>query len=153
MKRLIALVMAMAMILPAACLADLPDLSGLTFEELVDLRGQVNLVLMASGEYQEVEVPAGVWEIGKDIPAGHWAVAVSPKDYTQIYYCKELDETGMFESFDAPHWSALLFGEKSSFPDRGPSQIDIQMEEGWHFINTISVTFKTYTGKPDLGFK
>lgn len=151
MKKLAALVLILMMAAGHA-FADL-DLSGMSFDELLDLRNKVNQALMMSEEYQEVEVPAGVWKIGEEIPAGHWTVAVRPKDYTQIYYCRELDETGMFESFDAPHQSYMLFGAESSFKDEGPDQVDIEMKAGWYFITTVPVIFKTFTGKPDLGFR
>lgn len=129
------------------------DLSGMSFDELVSLREQLNLAIWNSQEWQEVEIPAGVWTIGKDIPAGHWKVSVPEKKYTQVYYCKKLDETGMMGSLNESNYTVILFGKKSAFADHGPECMDFQMAEGWYFINNDAVIFTPYTGKPDLGFK
>ena len=144
MKRFLAVLL--ILILTVAPAVSEVDLSGMSFDEL-------NLAIWNSQEWQEVEIPAGVWTIGKDIPAGHWKVSVPEKEYTQVYYCKKLDETGMRENLDESHYTVILFGKKSAFADHGPECMDFPMAEGWYFINNDAVIFTPYTGKPDLGFK
>lgn len=151
MKKFLAVLL--ILILTVAHAVSEVDLSGMSFDELVALREQLNLAIWNSQEWQEVEIPAGVWTIGKDIPAGHWKVSVPEKEYTQVYYCKKLDETGMRESLDESHYTVILFGKKSAFADHGPECMDFPMAEGWYFINNDAVIFTPYTGKPDLGFK
>ncbi len=51
------------------------DLQGLSFNELLALREQINLAIWNSNEWQCVEVPAGNYTIGIDIPAGYWTIS------------------------------------------------------------------------------
>jgi hypothetical protein len=125
MKKFLAVLL--ILILTVAHAVSEVDLSGMSFDELVALREQLNLAIWNSQEWQEVEIPAGVWTIGKDIPAGHWKVSVPEKEYTQVYYCKKLDETGMRESLDESHYTVILFGKKSAFADHGPECMDFPM--------------------------
>lgn len=98
-KRIIAAV-ALAACLAAPALADI-DLSGLSFEELLELQKQVTTALWASDGWQEVTVPTGIYEVGTDIPAGRWNVtaresaitiypsfsdAVNGKGLPKLYY-------------------------------------------------------------------
>ena len=77
------------------------NLSGMSYEELVALKDQINLAIWKSGKWQEVEIPQGVWKVGEDIPAGKWTVKCAP--YTSEYHKtseaviswgSHLDETG-----------------------------------------------------------
>ena len=71
MKRTLCIILAFVLVLtlaPAA-FADV-DLSGMSFDELVALKDQINLALWNSADWQEVTVPQGVWQVGADIPAG-----------------------------------------------------------------------------------
>ena len=53
------------------------DLSGMSLAELVDLKEQVTLAMWETEDWQEVTVPQGLYKIGEDIPAGHWAFAIA----------------------------------------------------------------------------
>ena len=96
MKKIAIMILAIVLI-PLAAMADLPDLSGLTFEELVQLRDQINLAMWNSQEWQEVTVPQGVWVVGEDIPIAHWTISLSPSasaKWASIKYCDRLNEAG-----------------------------------------------------------
>ena len=54
--------------------ADTHDMSNLTFDQLVDLHHRIAVEIMSRPEWKEVEVPAGEWAIGEDIPAGFYSV-------------------------------------------------------------------------------
>ena len=58
MKRFFCILFAFVL-LPVFSLADLPDLSGLSYDELVQLRDQINLAIWNSEEWEEVSVPSG----------------------------------------------------------------------------------------------
>lgn len=73
MKRIVSLIL-IAMLLAAPALAGI-DLSGMTFDELIELQKQVTAALWASDGWQEVTVPAGYYEVGTDIPAGRWTLS------------------------------------------------------------------------------
>lgn len=78
MKKLL-LVALVACLLFSCAAADGVDLSAMSFDDLVSLRNAVTAELMARPEWQRVQVPAGRWIIGEDIPAGYYAIS-APSD-------------------------------------------------------------------------
>lgn len=72
MKRIAAFMAAAALICTTAA-AEI-DLSGMTYDELIALNAQVTRQIMMTDKWQEVEVPVGVYKIGRDIPAGKWTI-------------------------------------------------------------------------------
>ena len=158
MKRLIVILLACMMLVGSAYASDI-DLSGMTFEELVELREQINLAMWNSQEWQEVTVPAGIWEIGVDIPAGYWTV--TPDDtITSFWYGDKLNDakTDVGYGWDYNTGIAItLNGRKAKdgswkYPNE-QHQVSIDMKEGMYIKCNYSVIFTPYTGKPDLGFK
>ena len=156
MRKLITLLLIAALLLPAASLADLPDLSGLSYDELVLLRNQINLAMWNSQEWQEVMVPPGVWSIGEDIPAGHWSVRPAKgcgPDY--IIYSSGINETG----HDIDYFGSGLIMECICDPTAEfysmeyKTATDIVMENGHYIRIDCAMIFTPYTGKPDLGFR
>lgn len=73
MKKLICILLLVCMTTFAA--ADAVDLSGLSFDELMKLRDQVNAEIISRPEWKEVTVPAGTWIVGEDIPAGTYSIS------------------------------------------------------------------------------
>lgn len=49
-------------------------LSSMSYDELVELSQQITKEIMSRPEWKQVEVPAGVWNIGTDIPEGSYSV-------------------------------------------------------------------------------
>lgn len=150
MKKLLTVILILAMILPAAALADLPDISGLSYDELVQLKEQINLAMWNSQEWQEVTVPIGVWKIGEDIPVGKWNISISPdaEDWCDLYYCSKLDKTGLRADF-----GSSVFFTCQLENDSDTCSVDIDCKEGMYIvIGRATVIFRPYSGKPDLGF-
>ena len=154
MKKLITLLLIAALLLPAAALADLPDISGLTYDELVQLKDQINLAMWNSEEWQEVTVPAGVWKVGESIPAGHWDIRIVGHGMTTVWYCEQVDEVGDPVCWGAKYKYKYLTSEDfNAFNETYNHVVDFDVQDGWYLIFDKEVTFSTYTGKPDLGFK
>lgn len=134
MNKILSLVIcALILLLPVSALAE-PDLSGMSFEELVALRQEIDLLLFGSDEYKEVSVPQGTYTVGTDIPAGTYSLS-SELSMMQI----TTDDSGSIESMVA------VYSITSDSPVA-------KAELGDGYIVTISgknVTFTTYTG---LGF-
>lgn len=153
MKKLLVLCLLFAIACSPAA-AEAPDLSGLSYDELVQLRDQINLAIWNSQEWQEVIVPPGVWQIGVDIPAGHWTVKPYPGSFVAVAYCDKLDQYGKNVGLGWTGWSGTLtaFGEDDITANE-PREVDLVMAEGMYFINGGRVIFSTYAGKPDLGFR
>lgn len=154
MKKLFSLFLA-ALLFYSSAAADPVDLSGMSFDELVALRDQLNLAIWNSQEWREVTVPAGVWIVGQDIPAGHWSIRVAAKK--DFFYVSCFDALNEIEQ--RPASGARLVQQKiaspgySAFGEINPESADLILEDGWFFKCGGSVIFTPYTGKPDLGFE
>ena len=155
MKRIAAFIAA-AMLLFSYAIADI-DLSSMSIEDLFALKQQINLEIASRPEIKSVTVPVGVWEIGKDIPAGHWNMTVEPghqNELALIYYCSQLDELGKAASYksDVFYYAYLKVPGSSSSVEM--TSVDLEMKAGMYIvIDMCSVVFTPYSGeKPDLGF-
>ena len=137
--------------------ADLPDLSGLTYAELVQLRDQLNLAIWNSQEWQEVTVPIGVWTVGEDIPVGHWSISLSPSasgKWASVKYCDRLNEAGTDAGNQFYCDIYAYLDVASADNDKYPQKIDLDLKPGTYIIiGHGPVVFTPYSGKPDLGFK
>ena len=157
MKKLITIVLILALLLPAAALADLPDISGLSYDELVQLKDQINLAIWNSQEWQEVAVPIGVWKIGEDIPAGKWTIkAASDNEIvgTFIFYCDKLENAGTEGSFKGSVHVYQSIENEASGEGWYPTSFEIECKEGMYLvIKEGPALFMPSAGKPDLGFK
>lgn len=157
MKKMIIAALILALLLPATALSDLPDISGLSYDELVQLKDRINLAMWNSKEWQEVTVPIGVWKVGEDIPLGHWSISISPttsSKWASIEYCDRLNEAGT----DAGNrFSCIIYdylNVATSDNDNYPQTIDIDLKPGTYIIiGHASVVFTPYAGKQPLGFK
>lgn len=158
MKKLLCLLLVLVLV-PLSALADLPDISGLSYDELVELKNQINLAMWNSQEWQEVIVPAGVWTVGEDIPEGYWTV--TPKDsISSFWYGDKLNDskTDAGYGWDYNTGVAVLLNGRINkdgswaYPDEQHS-ISIEMKSGMFVVAKDALIFTPYSGKPDLGFK
>lgn len=154
MKRVFSLALACVLVLtlaPAA-FADW-DLSGLTFDELVALKDQINLALWNSADWQEVTVPQGIYKVGTDIPAGKWTIKAPDSGYTVVKIGSELDENGTDVNYRGE--SKPICGEH--YAGFAPSNVcefwTIELREDQYVsVNNGDAVFTPYTGN-SLGFK
>ena len=72
--RFICLFVACLLLIPGA-LADVPDISGLTDDEVLELLGKVNEELVGRGIAKSAELPAGKYTGGKDLPVGSYIIS------------------------------------------------------------------------------
>ena len=150
MKKLLTIILAMAMFLPVVSLAELPDISGLSFDELVQLKDQISLAMWNSQEWQEVTVPAGVWVVGEDIPEGHWSIRPTDGNIEFVSYSSEVNSKG--RPSGNIYFNHALVSITHPQHDEAWNSIDFDMKSGWYFVCDGTVIFTPYTGKPDLGF-
>ena len=154
MKKFICFILSAVLFISLSAAAEDIDLSGLSFDQLVDLRERLNLAIWNCQEWQEVTVPEGIWIVGQDIPAGHWSIRVaSDRDYFYISYFDTLDENGLSVGHGYLYQADIASPGWSAFGDKTQDVRDIDMKEGWYFKNNGAVIFTPYSGKPDLGFK
>ena len=139
----------------STCLGDTLDLSSYTFEDLVTLRDRIMLEMLTREEWQHVEVPAGTYQIGKHIPAGHWLITCAPESYCYVTIGSKLEDNGKEIVYgSAGYYHIVLSGEDSGLSDTGrPSFVDLELTDGMYiYIERSFVIFEPYTGIPDLGF-
>ena len=163
MKRILAFLVALLLIVPSAFADPLVttagsiDLSGLSYNELVALKDRINLAIWESDEWQEVTVPQGVWEVGVDIPEGHWTIKTEASS-CYITITDALDASGK----DDDIWNGDLYyaesikSSKNMFFDaeNDRTEIDVELLKGMYvIIDYGSAIFTPYAGKPSLGFK
>ncbi len=155
-KTVIALVVFLALSIPCLALADV-DLSGMTYDELVALKDQLNLAMWQCEEWQEVTVPQGLWVVGEDIPAGHWTIKCSEASSSYITVSDTLDASGKEADYSSKYYySESVNNPNSDYfkPNSDLTEIDIELSDGLYVqIDFGSAVFTPYTGKASLGFK
>lgn len=158
MKKMVALLFVLLFIVSVSFAETEVDLSSMTYDELVALKDQINLAIWNSNDWQEVEVPQGVWMVGEDIPAGHWTIKNGGGYCTWVYLGTKLDETG----YDIDVWhSDFYFGESVMNPNasyfdpaRDKVSIDVDLKNGTYvIIDDATAIFTPFAGKQSLGFK
>lgn len=130
MRKLLAVVLLVLLAVAPVCVAEI-DLSGMSFDELIELQTQVNLALWETEEWQEVTVPLGKYIVGKDIPEGEWMVSSQEghSAYINVY-----DD-------DTMKWSRAAIGEAL---DKGET-IKLTLVNGNCVVIDISpIVFKPY---------
>lgn len=157
MKRFLCLCVSLLFV-PVFCLADLPDLSGLSFDELVQLRDQALLAMWNSEQWQEVRVPAGAYEIGADIPEGYWTMTPNSGTDEWYVYCDQLNETRSSFGDDCDIWDSYMVNCARSLNNewKNPTalhELSLDLKAGRFLIIPCETIFTPYAGKPDLGFK
>ena len=157
MKRFVFVFAFIMALVPAIVIADIDiDLSKMTFQELVDLHEKVNLAIWNSEEWESVRVPQGTWEIGVDIPEGHWTIRPDDGQFVHFQYGNQLDENGKEVSyFSSNYYSGFLYSKKSAIYREGEMTMDdIKMKSGnYLYITSGNLIFTPYSGKAELGFK
>lgn len=76
MKKLACFLLVVLMMIPFAAFAD-NNLATMSFDELVALKNQIMAELVGRGDLKEVNVPAGTYTVGDQIPAGEYSVALA----------------------------------------------------------------------------
>lgn len=152
MKKLIAVVLILTMLLPAAVIAEKDnEFMGLSYIQLMGKLGEVQRALWACDEWQSVDVQAGVYKIGEDIPAGHWEI--TPADYDDFYtigYGTKLTITGTdIDSDSIVGWWNI----SSDYSDSLLHILDIILDEGYYLQLGHKSTFTPYDGKSKPDFK
>lgn len=154
MKRILAILTAL-ILCPVWCLAEI-DLTGMTYDELVALKDQINLAIWASEEWQEVEVPQGIWVVGEDIPVGRWTIRAADGITVYIKWGDTLDASGADISYSHNLYiDEFLYSTTYKNYEKGDStEVTWELKEGQYIlVDDGIVTFTPYSGKPSLGFK
>ena len=153
MKKLICAVLSLAIVMAvsAAAFADGIDLSALTWEELLELKAAITLEQLTRDEWEEVEVPQGVYKVGEDIPAGKWTVTCKTGRLCYFEFGEALREDGHSVSWRGTHDLVYIYKDAGSDGDQTENTFDAK--EGYYIvIEKAPATFSPFIGKRDLGF-
>ena len=156
MKKLLTIILILALAVPAAAFADLPDISNLSYDELVQLKDSINLAMWNSQEWQEVTVPQGIWIVGEDIPAGTWTVKCATDSFSVVSFGDTLNEMGTdIEYTQYYHYETITSPDSNIYEkDKDITEYTSTVKDGDYIkIEYSSVIFMPDTGKPSLGFK
>lgn len=153
MKKYVVVAVFVLACLWATALADV-DLSGMSYEELVELEKQVEQAIWASDGWQEVTVPPGTYKIGEDIPVGKWLIKPVDGARVDFYYCAEVDEAGSASTSSAYKYENLFSPSFVSMFEKNPAhEITVDCVAGMYItLENGSVTFSPAV-KTSLGFK
>lgn len=134
------------------------NLSDMTYDELVSLREQINAAVLECEEWQEVEVPQGVWKVGVDIPVGHWTIRCAPEwRKTEINWGEFLSDSGeninwkgRYSVYNSVYNPAHKYYEVGD----GIIEYDFVAKDGSYIvIDEGAALFMPYTGKVPFDFK
>ena len=145
MKKLIALLLILILAVSSAAAEQDNEFTGLSYIELMGKLGKVQRAMWACDEWTSVDVQAGVYRIGEDIPAGHWSItAAAENDFYTIGYGTKLNATGTGIDDDSlVDWWTLSSDYSSPMLHR----LDIILEEGYYIELGHKSTFQPYSGK------
>ena len=135
------------------------NLAEMSLSELTELRSQIQLAMWKSKEWQEVEVPQGVYRIGIDIPAGKWTITAASGQDPNVYYGDVLDGAGMKVVWSPNiYYGELLAGTSSwreqNMPGMYRNSVTIELKNDTYLvIESGNVVFTPSIGIPELGFK
>lgn len=126
------------------------DFSGMSFDELIAAREQITMALWDSDGWQEVEVPAGVYKIGVDIPAGHWTIKPAVADTMTVNYGNNYSQNELQYPYS---YQQISHPDDSYYKYNPVSEISWELEDGYYLIiEDGPVIFTPYVGAT-LNFK
>lgn len=131
MKR-VALLVLVILLVGSLAVAEV-DLSGMTYDEMVELRDQLDKAIWASDGWQYVQVPGGDYDVGVDIPAGRWTlVGVDSYSSFQVYKSRELKDDYSFDTL----YESLDHNQ----------HYNITLEDGQYIEISGTIAFQPYLG-------
>lgn len=154
MKRIASLLLSL-LLLVSVSYAESINLASLSFDELAALRDQIMMEMMSRDEWQEVTVPAGTYQVGVHIPAGHWMIKPTDGAYCYITIGGTLEENEKNIKYrSSGYYYASIISENCRIYDPGDqSFVDLELKDDMYIcIEKSSAIFTPYTGQPDLGF-
>lgn len=150
MKKLTAIIAAAALAVTPA-MAEV-DLTGMSYDDLVTLQQQVTKAIMMTNEWQEVTVPAGVYVVGREIPAGRWHIepVAGSTGWAGIGY--KINDAKTELAY--PYTRQVISHPNASYYEYNKvSSVDYELENGMYVVlEGTSFVFTPYSG-PSFTFK
>lgn len=139
------LVLLVALLCLSSAFAEEIDLSSLSFSDLAALRDRCQMEMMTRDEWQEVTVPQGIWEVGKDIPAGTWLIRCADvgRNNISMRICVFIVYTGperpqTEHSYNLKHTRVCVANPYNkgyqSLEDGTPTEYKVTLTDGMFFV-------------------
>lgn len=123
-----------------------PNVMTMSYDDLIVLQRQTNYALWLSDEWEEVEVPAGLYKVGTDIPAGTYDIIAHPFAWVDVDYGDTLKGTGTGISMWGEYDSCYLTGEQHAFyADGARTTWTITLQNGFYISFDQTVYFRKHT--------
>ncbi|MGJ4851912.1 peptidoglycan-binding protein [Bacillota bacterium Meth-B3] len=157
MKKVIVLTLALLIAFASTAFAapQTIDLDTMTVSELAALKDLIDTAIWNAADWEEVTVPQGIWEIGKEIPAGHWTISASDGAYVSVQWGKALNEskTGIDWGKSLDYKSIMSASAYGFDANTQQTSIDWDLADGTFLhIDGGKVVFTPYQGKPAFSF-
>lgn len=157
-RRIIASLVSVFMVLSCcASFAQEIDLSEMRYEELVSLKEKIDLVIRNHEQWEEVEVPPGLYQVGVDIPAGYWTVRCADDyRYTYIKWGAKLNESGdeiLSSLFNCDYYFLDNPNIENIYDDDLTTSCSFVAIEGYYIlIDNAPAVFTPYSGPSDFTY-
>ena len=154
MKKTVAIILSFCFIaFPILGYAGSIDLSGMSLSELIDLSKQITMAMWKTEEWQEVTVPAGLYQIGVEIPAGKWTITAVPEAYSaKVTIGTNLDDNGNSISWLGSESNNLYGVENWAYNESKMNSWTVTLVDGQYIELESTVVFTPYAG-PSFTFK
>ena len=100
------------------------SLTNIPYNELLRLQRELLELIVSGPDFESVLLPAGIWTVGEDIPAGAWTAVAAERGITLRHYKDAVTYNSS--------WQSLI--------DRN-SQLDILLKDGWKLEISNPVRF------------
>ena len=145
MRKIIAIIFVSTFVLASVVAVADVDISGLSYDELIDLVNKAQMEMMKMDKWQEVVVPEGIYIIGKDIPAGRWTITAPEKLYTVLIYVGKKLYDDFTVDFDS--MTSLKGTANSMYREGDTSSITLELKDDMYLqIKSGSAIFSPYQG-------
>ena len=127
------------------------DLSLMSYEELLSLRNKIMDEMLTRPEWENVLVPAGVYEIGVDIPEGTWTITAEEYSDPYVNIGNGINDTRTDFAGDCIEWAHLTGIYNSRYNSSSTVSVTWKFSIGHYFISDGPTIF-TRAIRPSLGF-
>ena len=128
-------------------------LDKLDLKHLQQIREEIDRKILELSGNTEIKLQGGTYQVGTDIPVGHWTIsAATVFSAPLIYYFEKADASGVnidyaYKCYIQTIVSKDLYEEDQSLP----YCIDINMQDGWYIQTDSAIILTPYSGK-NTGF-
>ena len=128
MKKVLSLILTLVLLIGSVALAEI-DLTGMSFNELRILYEQVQQALIDTKQGGTVKVGIGVYEVGKDIPAGKWTVTVPGNNCAFVYIFPSY-EAYLDSEYNFLDFQLIYSTEYSKLREGSNTEMNMTIREG-----------------------